>query len=211
MPVLQDTRLSRTSYPQQQTPLTVSPSAITIVTQQTGGKNPTHTHISPTQHCSQKHHLKKKVTSARTHHCRDFLRNHSSFHTNFLVNSTLKFDHQPGTFKCARVRCRTCPFISNANKISGPKRLLSQDFFHKNNYNEDFISRNYYRDKGPNSTNTRPTTVTMATVPYFKGTSETIARILQPRGIDVAHKPMTTLRQLVNNVYANNYPHRTND
>ena len=38
--------------------------------------------------------------------------------SNFLVKSTLKFDHQPGTFKCARVRCRTCPFISNANKIS---------------------------------------------------------------------------------------------
>ena len=41
--------------------------------------------------------------------------------SNFLVKSTLKSDHQPGTFKCARVRCRTCPFISNANKISGPK------------------------------------------------------------------------------------------
>ena len=24
------------------------------------------------------------------------------------------------TFQCARVRCRTCPFISNANKISAP-------------------------------------------------------------------------------------------
>ena len=37
-------------YPQQQTPCTVSPSAIgtTFVTQQTRGKNPTHTHISPT-------------------------------------------------------------------------------------------------------------------------------------------------------------------
>ena len=40
--------------------------------------------------------------------------------SNFLVKSTLKSDHQPGTFKCARLRCRTCPFISNANKISGP-------------------------------------------------------------------------------------------
>ena len=33
--------------------------------------------------------------------------------------------HQPGTFKCARVRFRTCPFISNANKISGPKRTVA--------------------------------------------------------------------------------------
>ena len=31
------------------------------------------THISPTQHFSQKHHLKKfQATSARSHHCRDF-------------------------------------------------------------------------------------------------------------------------------------------
>ena len=55
--------------------VTVSPYAIgtTFVTQQTRGKNPTHTHISPTQHFSQKHHLKKfQATSARSHHCRDF-------------------------------------------------------------------------------------------------------------------------------------------
>ena len=45
--------------------------------------------------------------------------------SNFLVKSTLKSDHEPGTFKCARVRCRTCPFISNANKISGLKRTVT--------------------------------------------------------------------------------------
>ena len=37
----------------------------------------------------------------------------------FPVKSTLKSDHQPGTFKCGRVRCRTCPFIS------GPKRTVA--------------------------------------------------------------------------------------
>ena len=42
-----------------------------------------------------------------------------------LSKSTLKSDHQPGTFKCERVRCRTCPFVSNANKISGPKRTVA--------------------------------------------------------------------------------------
>ena len=35
---------------------------------------------------------------------------------------------------------------------------------------------------------------------YIKGTSETIARILQPYNIRVAHKPITTLRQLLTNV-----------
>ena len=85
------------------------------------------------------------------------------------------------------------------NSLSSETKHL-HDVFHKNNYNQDFISRNYYRDNGPNSMNTRQTTVTTATVPYIKCTSETIARILQPHGIRVAHKPITTLRQLLTNV-----------
>ena len=34
----------------------------------------------------------------------------------------IKVDNQPGTFKCTRTRCKTCPFISNMVKISGPNR-----------------------------------------------------------------------------------------
>jgi len=30
----------------------------------------------------------------------------------------------PGTSKCARKRCNTCPFIHNADKITGPKRSI---------------------------------------------------------------------------------------
>ena len=37
-------------------------------------------------------------------------------------------------------------------------------------------------------------------IPYIKGTSETIAWILQPYNIHVAHKHITTLRQLLTNV-----------
>jgi len=68
--------------------------------------------------------------------------------------------------------------------------------FNKNNYNQDFIRHNTYRNSEPNATNTNATPVTTATIPYNKGTSETIARILQPYNIRVAHKPITTLRQL---------------
>ena len=44
---------------------------------------------------------------------------------NFLVRSALKTNEQPGTFKCARSRCKTCLFIVNTSKISGSKRLRS--------------------------------------------------------------------------------------
>ena len=45
-------------------------------------------------------------------------------HTNFLVRSVFQTSDQPGTFKCARARCKTCPFIRNVEKISGPKRSI---------------------------------------------------------------------------------------
>ena len=40
---------------------------------------------------------------------------------NFLVRSVVKSDDQPGTFKCAGKGCKTCPFIHNADKTTGPK------------------------------------------------------------------------------------------
>ena len=43
---------------------------------------------------------------------------------NFLVRSVFQTSGQPGTFKCARARCKTCPFIRNVEKISGPKRSI---------------------------------------------------------------------------------------
>ena len=43
---------------------------------------------------------------------------------NFLVRSAFKTIEKPGTFKCARSRCKTCLFVQNADKISGPKRSV---------------------------------------------------------------------------------------
>ena len=43
---------------------------------------------------------------------------------NVLVRSVFQTSDQPGTFKCARARCKTCPFIRNVEKISGPKRSI---------------------------------------------------------------------------------------
>ena len=65
-------------------------------------------------------------------------------------------------------------------------------FSRKKNYNPDFIKLNTHANTEPNETTNNPTTVTTATIPYMKGTSETIARILQSYVIRVAHKPITT-------------------
>ena len=43
---------------------------------------------------------------------------------NFLVRSAFQTSGQPGTFKCSRARCKTCPFICNVEKLSGPKRSI---------------------------------------------------------------------------------------
>ena len=48
--------------------------------------------------------------------------------------------------------------------------------------------------------NANPTLVTTVTIPYIKGTSETIAWILKPYNIRVAHKTITTLQQLLTNI-----------
>ena len=39
-------------------------------------------------------------------------------------NIVLKSDNQPGTFNCGCKRGNTCPFTRNADKITGPKRLI---------------------------------------------------------------------------------------
>ena len=72
--------------------------------------------------------------------------------------------------------------------------------FSENNYNADYIRWNTYKPAEHNETNANPTPVTTATIPYTKGTSETIVQILKPYNIHVAHKPITTLRQLLTNV-----------
>ena len=73
------------------------------------------------------------------------------------------------------------------------------NIFSKNNYNTDFVRQNTHSNTDSNTkTNSGP--VMTATIPYIRGTSETIARVLQPYNIRVAHKPTTTLRRLLNNV-----------
>ena len=85
----------------------------------------------------------------------------------------------------AQLVCDTTDSLSDENKYL-------DRVFYKNNYSADFVRRNTHRTTETTETNKNPTSVTTATIPYIKGTSETIARILQPYNIRVAHKPITT-------------------
>ena len=58
----------------------------------------------------------------------------------------------------------------------------------------------------PNETNANLTPTTIVTIPYIKGTSEIVARILQPYNIRVAHRPITNLRKLLTNVKDKDQP-----
>ena len=71
--------------------------------------------------------------------------------------------------------------------------------FSKNNYNTDFVRRNTHSNTNSN-TQTNVNSGPVTTLLYIRGTSETIAHILQPYNIRVAHKPITTLRRLLTNV-----------
>ena len=93
----------------------------------------------------------------------------------------------------AQLVCDTTGSLSDENKDL-------DCVFYKNNYNADFVKRNTHRTTETTETNKNPTSVTTTTIPYIKGTSETIARILQPYDIRVAYKPITTLRHLLTKV-----------
>jgi len=99
-----------------------------------------------------------------------------------------------------RTLTRRVPLVCDSPDSLTDKIKDLDNVFNKNNYNPDFITRNTYRISEPNVTNPNSTLVSTATLPYIKGTFETIARILQPYNICVAHKPITTLLQLQTNV-----------
>ena len=71
----------------------------------------------------------------------------------------------------------------------------------------DFVRRNTHSNTDSyTQTNINTGPVATATIPKIRGTSETIARILQPYNIRVAHKLITTLRRLLTNVKDNDKP-----
>ena len=120
-------------------------------------------------------------------------------HTDRLLDQS---SYNPTSHKATTIRTltRRAQLVCDSPDSLTDENKYLDNVFNKNNYNRDFIRHNTYRNSEPNATNTNATPVTTATIPYIKATSETIARILQPYNIRVAHKPITTLRQLLTNV-----------
>ena len=120
-------------------------------------------------------------------------------HTDRLLDQS---SYNPTSHKATTIRTltRRAQLVCDSPDSLTDEIKYLDNVFNENNYKRDFIRHNTYRNSEPNATNTNATPVTTATIPYIKGTSETIARILQPYNIRVAHKPITTLRQLLTNV-----------
>ena len=118
-------------------------------------------------------------------------------HTDQLLDES---SYNPTSHKATTVKTltrRAQLVCDKPDRLRNENRYLERFFFHKNNYNADFIRGNIYRPTEADATNRKPTPVTTVTIPY---TSDTIWRILQPYKIRVAHKPTTTFRHLLTNV-----------
>ena len=117
-------------------------------------------------------------------------------HTDRLLNQS---SHNPTSHKATAIQTltRQAQLVCDSTDSLTDETNYVNNVFRKKNYNADFIRRNTYKPAEHNGTNANPAPVTTATIPYIKGTSETIARLLQPYNIRVAHKPITTLRQLL--------------
>ena len=125
-------------------------------------------------------------------------------HTDRLLDES---SYNPSSHKATTIRTltRRALLVCNSHDSLADERKYLDNVFSKNNYNCDFVTRNTYRTE-PNETNTNFTPTTTVTIPYIKGTSEIIARILQPYNIRVAHRPITTLRKLLTNVKDKDQP-----
>ena len=116
------------------------------------------------------------------------------------TNKYLDFSsHHPLAHKIAVVRTlhtRAHALTSSAVSRTEEERTVSQALA-LNGYPARFIHRHSCRsvDSTPAAQSSTPTT--SVTIPYIKGTSEAIKRVLSPLGIRTTFRPVNTLRQLL--------------
>ena len=90
-----------------------------------------------------------------------------------------KSSNNPTSHKATTIRTltRRAQLVCDSPDSLQDETDYLNNVFSKNNYNTDFVRRNTHSNTDSNTqTNSGP--VTIATIPYIRGTSETIARIL---------------------------------
>ena len=104
-------------------------------------------------------------------------------HTDRLLDQT---SYNPTSHKATTVRTltRRAQIVCDSDDSLTDEIKHLNTVFTKNNYSKDFIERNTYIRPNDSSNNSYTTT---ATIPYIRGTSEAIARILRPYNIRVAN------------------------
>ena len=110
--------------------------------------------------------------------------------------------YNPTSHKATTIRTltRRALLVCDSHDSLANEHEYLDNVFSKKDYHCDFLSRNTYRTE-PNATNTNLTPTTTVTIPYIKGTSEIIARILQRYNIRVAHdkdQPVDRQREVYN-------------
>ena len=122
--------------------------------------------------------------------------------TDRLLDQT---SYNPISHKVATVwtLTRRAQLLATHMTVGLTKQSIWTPFLLIKNYSTDFIEYNTYVRPNDSSNNSYTTT---ATIPSIWRTSETIACILRPSNIRVAHKPMFTLRCWLTNVKGKDKP-----
>ena len=107
-------------------------------------------------------------------------------HTDRLLDES---SYNPTSHKATTIRTlkRRAQLACNATDSLSDETKYLDRVFSKNNYNKDFIRRNTHRPTYITEAKDNATPTTTATIPYIKGISENISRILKPFNIRVAH------------------------
>ena len=97
------------------------------------------------------------------------------------INNEYENDFKPYSYSKSMRRVQ---LVCDSPDSLQDKTDYLNNVFSKNNYNTDFVGRNTHSNTDSNTqTNFNSGPVMTATLPYIRGTSETIARILQPYNI----------------------------
>ena len=94
-----------------------------------------------------------------------------------------QFSYNPTSHKATTIQTltRRAQLVCDSPDSLQDETGYLNNVFSKNNYNTDFVRRNTHRNTNSNTqTNINSGPVTTGTLSYIRGTSETIARILQP-------------------------------